>query len=135
MDPVTLAITAALSAGAASGATDVAKKAIVDGYEALKALLKRKFGSNGHVADAIDKLQTKPDSPGHKAVLEEELTKAKAADDPELLFAAQSLLDLIKKLPQGEQHVQQIAQGTGIAQASGGGTATVTMSPSNTKKE
>ena len=39
MDPVSVAIISALSAGATGAATDVAKKAIVDGYEGLKALL------------------------------------------------------------------------------------------------
>jgi len=33
---LTAAIIAALSAGAASGATDVAKKAVVEGYDGLK---------------------------------------------------------------------------------------------------
>ena len=137
MDPITLALVAALTAGATSGVTEVAKKAIVDGYEGLKALLKKKFGNNTDVSDAIDKLQAKPDSPARRATLGEELTAANAVSDPELVSAAQSLLALIKNLPQGDQHVQQIAQGTGIAQAAGGSTATVSMSgwPGNSKQE
>jgi len=128
MDPVTAAIIAALSAGAASGATDVAKKAIVEGYEGLKGLLKKKFGSDSEAADAIEKFQDTPDSPKRQETLVQELKAVNAAGDPELLRAARSLLELIKGLPQGEQHIQQVAQGTGIAQASGGGTATVSMS-------
>jgi hypothetical protein len=124
MDPVTVAIIAALSAGAKSGVTDAAKKAIVDGYEGLKALLKKKFGSNSDVADAIDKLQAKPDSPGRRETVAEELKAANADAQPELLCAAESLLELIKALPQGEQHIQ-VAHGTGIAQADRGSTATV----------
>jgi len=126
MDPVTVAIIAALSAGATSGATDVSKKAIVDGYEALKTLLKKKFGDDSDATDAIDKLQARPDSLARRETVAEELQAVNAAADPELLHAAQSLLELVKALPQGEQYIQQIAQGTGIAQA-GGGTATVTM--------
>src|SRR5437763_585877 len=102
MDPITLAIVAALSAGAASGATDVAKKAIVDGYEVLKTLLKKKFGDNSDATDAINKLQAKPDSPARRETLAEELKAVNAAADPELLHAAQSLLELVKALPQGE---------------------------------
>jgi hypothetical protein len=128
MDPITIAIIATLSAGVTSGTTDVAKKAIMDSYEGLKGLLKKKYGGTSDVADAIDKLQVKPDSPGHRTVLAEELTKANAAADPELLSAAQSLLTFTKALPRGEQHVQQIAQGIGIAQASAGSTATASVS-------
>lgn len=127
MDPVTLAIVTAVSAGSMGGVTDVAKKAIGDSYEGLKALIKKKFGHGSNVSQAIERLQAKPDSPGHRAVLSEELANAKAASDPEVLSAAQSLLALVKALPQGEQHVQQVAHGVGIAQASGSGTATVNV--------
>ena len=44
MDPVTTAIVVALAAGATSGVTEAGRKAIADAYEALKTLLKKKFG-------------------------------------------------------------------------------------------
>jgi hypothetical protein len=134
MDPVTLAIVAAVSAGATSGATDVAKKAIGDSYEGLKALIKRKFGHHPDVSEAIEKVQAKPDSAGHRAVLSEELANANATSDQEVLRTAQSLLALVKALPHGEQRLQQIASGIGIAQASGGSAASVNMGP-NLPKE
>jgi Het-E N-terminal domain len=134
MDPITTAIVAAITAGAATGATDVAKKTIVDGYEALKALVKKKFGGNSEVADAIEKLQTKPDSAGRRETLAEEVKASKAAEEPDLLAAARLLLESIKGMPNGEQHIQQVAQGTGIAQASGGSSATVNMYGSPGKK-
>jgi hypothetical protein len=127
MDPITLSIIGALSLGATSGATDIAKKAIVDGYEGLKALIKKKFGGESKAAEAIEKFQDTPDSPKRKETLAQELKAVNAAEDPELLQAAQSLLEALKALPRGEQNIQQIAQGTGIAQATGGGTATVNM--------
>jgi hypothetical protein len=133
MDPVTLAIIAALSAGITSGLTNVAKKALVDGYEGLKGLIKKKFGSTSDPAEAIEKLQAKPDSPGRRATLVEDLKAVNAAADPELLSAAHSLLELIKALPQGEQHIQ-VAQGTGIAQADRGGRASVRIFGSPSKK-
>jgi hypothetical protein len=121
-DIVHNAIVAALSAGA----TDTAKSAIADAYQGLKSLIKKKFGHDSDVAEAIDKLEAKPDSGARKEVVAEELKAVNSASDPELVSAAQSLLALIKGLPQSEKHIQ-VAQGTGIAQADRGGTATVTM--------
>jgi hypothetical protein len=120
------AIVAALSAGAVSGATDTAKSAIADAYSGLKSLIKKKFGSDSEASEAIEKLEAKPDSDGKKQVLAEALNAVNSTSDPELVSAAQSLLALIKALPQGEKHIQH-AQGTGIAQADRGSTATVTM--------
>jgi hypothetical protein len=135
MDPVTTAIVAALSAGAASGATDAAKKAILEGYEGIKALLKKKFGDKADLTEAVDKLEANPTSEGRRVTLQEELKSANAASDPELLRTAQSLLELVKDLPQGQQHIQQVARGTGIAQASGGSTSSVSISGRIGRKE
>jgi hypothetical protein len=134
MEPITAAIIAALAAGAISGVTESAKKAIRDGYSGLKALLHKKFGSKTEVTDAIAKLEAKPDSPGRQQTLAEELKATNATADPELLGAAQSLLELIKALPQGEQHIQH-AVGTGIAQADRGSTATVSFAPAPSKTD
>jgi hypothetical protein len=134
MEPISAAIFAALTAGAISGATESAKKAISDGYSGLKALLQKKFSSKTEVTDAIAKLEAKPDSPGRQQTLAEELKATNASADPELVGAAQSLLELIKALPQGEQHIQH-AVGTGIAQADRGSTATVNFAPPPTKKD
>ena len=125
-DILTNAIVAAISAGAVTGATDTAKSAIADAYEGLKSLVKKKFGHDSDAAEAIDKLEAKPESGARKEVLAEELKAVNSASDPELVSAAQSLLSLIKALPQGEKHIQ-VARGTGIAQADRGSTATVTM--------
>jgi hypothetical protein len=124
MEPISTAIIAALTAGAVSGVTESTKKAISDGYTGLKTLIHKKFHSKTDVSDAIAKLEAKPDSPGRQQTLTEELKATNAAEDPELLAAAQSLLELIKALPQGGQHIQH-AVGIGIAQADRGGTATV----------
>jgi hypothetical protein len=126
-DIVTNAIVAAISAGAVAGAKDTAKSAIVDAYQGLKSLVKQKFGHESDAAEAIDKLEAKPDSDGRKQTLAEELKAVNSTSDPELISAAQSLLELIRALPQGEKHIQY-AQGTGIAQADRGSTATVAMS-------
>jgi len=134
MDPVTTAILAALAAGANNAAGDVAKKAIVDGYDGLKTLLKRKFGYDSSITKAVEDLESKPDSAARKGVLAEEMTEAKAATDPEMLAAAQALLDQIKAGPNGEQHIQQV-QGDFNAVADGGSTASVNISGSVGKRE
>jgi hypothetical protein len=134
IDLVASAILSAISAGAASGATDTAKKAIADAYDGLKSLVKRKLGGNSDAAVALDKLEANPASEGRQKILGEELGFAKAASDPELASAAQSLLELIRALPQGEKHIQ-FAQGTGIAQADRGSTATVNLYGPPPKKD
>jgi hypothetical protein len=132
MDPITTAIVAALAAGAASGATEIGKQALVDAYGALKAALKKKFGPDSDLADAMHKLEQKPDSAGRKALLQEEVAASQADQDADLLAAAQALLEQIKTRPGGEQHIQQ-ATGSYIAQADRGGTATVTVTPDRAK--
>jgi hypothetical protein len=126
MDPVTAAIIAALSAGASSATTEVAKKAIADSFEGLKALLRKKFGAGSDAVAAVDKLEGKPDSDGRQQVVAEELSAAGAPADAELVDAATALLEQIKGLPDGIHHVQ-IAQGSNIAQADRGSTATVSV--------
>ncbi len=135
MDSITQALVAALTLGVTSGATDTTKKAIADGYASLKGLVKRKFSSHGEVVEAIDKLQVNPHSSPRQGLLAEEMAKTTAAQDPELLAASNALLEIIRSLPQGKQHVQQIAQGVGIAQASDRSTASVNMSGVNKKND
>jgi disulfide oxidoreductase YuzD len=97
MEPITFtAIVAALSAGVATGAGKVMENALVDAYQGLKATLKRKFGDNSEVVDAVDKLEQKPDSEARKALLQEELETVGVDEDNEIRQAAQKLRDLIK---------------------------------------
>src|ERR1700759_9495 len=124
MDPITLSILGAVSAGALAGVTDTAKEAIEDSYEGLKRLIKNKFGSDSNLSIAIDKFEDASDSPSRNDALAKAMNSTNAASDAELSAAAQSLLQLLKALPGGDQKIQQIAHGTGIAQAAGGSTAT-----------
>ncbi len=103
MDPITVAIVAALTAGVASGITDVGKKALVDGYEALKAALKRKFGADSKLAQAVAEVEANPASKGRPAVLNEEVVAAKADQDQELVSIAQALLEALQRTPDGKQ--------------------------------
>ncbi len=96
MDPISTAIIAALSAGAASGLTEASKTAITDAYSRLKDLVARKFGSGSDVVQAIDQLETKPASSGRREMLEEEISEVQAIDDEELLAAAKHVLTLVQ---------------------------------------
>jgi hypothetical protein len=126
MDPITTAIMAALAAGVASGSLKVGQDLVCDAYEALKNLLKKKCGEKDDLIEAVENLETKPDSAGRKATLEEEVASAKVDRDPEVLEAAQTLLNHLKKLPDGEQHIQT-ATGSYIAQADRASSASVNV--------
>jgi hypothetical protein len=94
MDPITSAIVTALAAGAVSGLTDSSKMAITDAYHTLKDLLARKFGVSSQVVQAIDHLETKPESVGRQETLQEEMIAVNAEQDHEVLAAARHLLVL-----------------------------------------
>lgn len=123
MDPVTLAVIAAIAAGAAKGVSQVAESAVIDGYRALKQLLARKFGQGSDVVKAIESAEEKPESEGRKNVLREEISASGAETDPEILAIAQQLLAHLGG-PVGDINVQQ-AHGSYIAQAAARGHAEV----------
>ena len=84
---------------------------IKDSYEALKALIKRKFGHNQDLNEALQKLEEKPDSPGRKGTLKEEIAAAKVDQDEEIVKAAAAFLEKLKALPGGQQIIQQTVTG------------------------
>ena len=107
MDPITGAIVAALAAGVASGATEVSKKVIVDAFDGLKAALKKKFGDDSDLAEAVDKLEARPDSTGRQETLKEEVEIAKANDDAQLQQLAEALIEALKSTPEGKAAVSR----------------------------
>lgn len=112
MDPITTAILAAVLAGATAGLTDTTKKVIAEGYEALKAKIKAKFGAESDLTEAVAKVEAKPDSEGRKTTLQEEVETAKADQDPDLLAAAQKLMETIQS--QTGQAASAIVNGNGV---------------------
>jgi hypothetical protein len=126
MDPITVAIVAAIAAGAAAGAGQVAEKAIVDAYEGLKGLIKRKLGADNKVSQAVAELEKEPEFEPNKAALEGRVKQAKVDEDADIKAAAQALLEQLKARPGGEQHIQT-AIGSYIAQADRGSTASVNV--------
>ena len=126
MEPILTAIVAALTA---SG-KDVVQKALKDSYNGLKELLRRKFGAQSDLVEAVEGLEKKPESSARRATVQEELQEAKADADSEIVAAAEALLDQLKELPGGEQHIMS-ARGSYIAQADRGSTATVNVVANN----
>jgi hypothetical protein len=84
---------------------------IKDGYEALKALIKRKFGHNKDLNEAIQKIEDKPDSLGHRETLKEEIATSNVDQDEEIVKAAAALMEKLKALPGGQQIIQQTVTG------------------------
>ncbi len=125
MDPVTTLLSA-LVAGAAAGVGAAGTKLVVDGYGALTAALRAKFGADSGLAGGLEGLERNPGSQGRKQTLDEEIAAAKAHEDPELVELARALLAQIESQPGGAQHIQN-AVGSYIAQADRGATATVTV--------
>ena len=101
MDPISTAIVAALTAGV----TEVGKKVIPDAYDALKAALKKKFGDDGDVVEAVESLEKKPKSVGRQTTVQEEVAAANAADDPEVKKLAQALIEALQSTPEGKEAV------------------------------
>ena len=107
MEPISLILTA-LVAGSAKACGD----AVPDAYSGLKALIKRKFESQGK-SDSVtilDKYEKKPEKT--KPLLEDELTEAGVAQDEEIIKLAQKLLEQLNP--------QEAVEGKFNLQISGG---------------
>jgi hypothetical protein len=120
MDPITTAIVAVLTAGI----NKVGQQALVDSYNGLKNLLKKKFGDQSEAVKAVESLEVRPDSKSRQGTLQEEILAAKADQDQDLVRAAQDLLKQVNAQPGGSQIVQTIT-GNYNAQNSGSGSASV----------
>lgn len=107
MDPITGAIVAALAAGVLGGATEVGKKIIVDTYEALKAAIKKKYGEDSKVTQAIADVEEEPDFKPNQDALAGRVEQANANEDDELVKLAQTLLDALKETPKGQEAVSK----------------------------
>jgi hypothetical protein len=102
MDPVSVVVTA-LVAGAAAGLKPAAEQAVKDAYAGLKTLIQRKWQ---HVS--VSQLEANPTSEARQAVVKEDLAQANAADDRDLLTAADKVLDAVA------QHAPEVAKSIGV---------------------
>lgn len=102
MDPITAALMAALAAGA----TQVGKSAVVDSYNGVKALIKKKFEKTDLPA-AIENLEKKPDSKSRQGMVQEEVESANADKDPEIMSTVQALVDAVMNTPDGQKVISK----------------------------
>ncbi|MBI3804968.1 MAG: hypothetical protein HY282_14530 [Nitrospirae bacterium] len=102
MDPISIIVTA-LATGAAAGLKPTAAKVIQDAYEGIKGLILRKYGET-----SVPLLEKDPASVSRRGVVKEELERAEAGSDPELLTQAKVLLDAV------QQHAPEAAEKIGV---------------------
>lgn len=91
MEPLTV-IVGALVAGAAAALKSTAEQAVKDAYAGLKRLVLDRCGHKADVAQAVAELESKPDSAGRNATLQEELAAAGVDKDQEVVDRAVALL-------------------------------------------
>jgi hypothetical protein len=103
MEPISLLLTAIVS-GAAAALEPTTKQAVKDAYDGLKALIKRKWGDVG-----IESVERDPKSVKRRDVLMEDLEKAGAAPDEEVMKQAQEVIRAVK------EHAPQAAKAAGIS--------------------
>ncbi len=96
MDPITGAILAALAAGVTEGLA-------ADAYKALKFALKRKFGAQSKVVEAVNTLEDEPDFKPNQAALAGRVEQVNAAQDPELRALAERLVAALEESKAGQQ--------------------------------
>jgi RIP homotypic interaction motif len=92
MDPITVIVTA-LATGAASAVQDGASAAVKDAYGRLRALVRKRFAGRGDGELVLARHEGAPQT--WEAPLVAELSAAGAADDANLVAAAQTLLSLV----------------------------------------
>ena len=112
MDPVALVLTA-LGTGAALGVKDTASVAVKDAYNGLKSLVKRRL--SGHEDGQVVLGQYEKSPTKWEPMLASELADAGAAQDEDLIAAAQLLLSLTD--PAGAQtgkYIVQVSGGEGV---------------------
>jgi hypothetical protein len=88
VDPITAAVIFAVG--------KLGERVINDGYNALKAVLSRKWGANSDLMNAVYQVEKKPESIGRRNSLSEEVLATNAHQDTEVLKIAQDLLNIIQ---------------------------------------
>jgi hypothetical protein len=99
MDPVTTTLVSAFVAGAAKGAVKVGDQAVTDAYAVLKSIVMATYQHATELLHSITGLEAKPESPGRRDTLAEELEAVRAVDNPTLVAAAEAVIAAAEKLP------------------------------------
>ncbi len=93
MEPISLSIVTALTAGAIAAAKDVASTAVKDAYAALRKYLLDRYQKAGPFVEAV---VADPTSEPEQKVLANQLKEAQS--DPEAKKLAEALLDALQEL-------------------------------------
>jgi hypothetical protein len=121
MDPITIAVVAALPA--------LASGAIKDAYEGLKAVIRRKWGDAAPLTKAVTALEQDPASKAQAAVLAEKVDAIKAHEDPDVLLAVRELIEQLSTEnripPQVAANIQITMSGGSVQGNMGVGTANI----------
>lgn len=126
MDPVTLAMVAALDSGVVAGVTEASKELIVDTYTALRGALKRRFGAESAGSAALTLVEKEPQNGALQRILSQEVTGSGADAVPEIGELAAKLRALIEARPGGKDVVARVV-GNYNATAIDHSTATVNL--------
>lgn len=93
MDPISI-IVGAVVAGASAALKDTASAAIEDAYAGLKQLIIERYRGS-----SVELVEQDPHSQARELVLKEDLQRADAGSDEELVRRAQLLLEAIERQP------------------------------------
>lgn len=113
MDPITQAITAAVTA---AGLTDAAKKAINDGYQALKTKIAQMLGPDNKVTAAIADVEEEPEASWARDKLDSRVKAAGLANQADLLVLANAILN---HAGNHTTNSQVVTDSTGVVQIQG----------------
>jgi ABC-type multidrug transport system fused ATPase/permease subunit len=74
------------------------RQVVKDAYDGLKSLIRRKWGGDSAVSKSVDAIEAKPESKGLAIDLADEVAKAGAAKDGEVLRALAALTGALAKI-------------------------------------
>jgi len=122
MDPLSL-IVAALAAGAAAAAKDTAGAAVRDGYQGLKALVRKRLAADPAATVVLQEHEKDPDT--YDAPLRKKLAAAALERDEQILQAARRLLEEATPSVGPAPVIRQTISNVKYAATSGTGDATI----------
>ena len=107
MDPITLTIIAAITAGVAQGVSKVGEQVIVDTYQSLKNAIRNRFGEESKIIKAVNNLEEEPDFKPNQEMLDARLEQTKANTDTELVKLAKQLAEALKSSSKGQEAISK----------------------------
>jgi hypothetical protein len=125
MDPITLALVAALSSGVAEGLMGAS---VTEAYQALRARLSRKLGSESPAMESVLALEKQPLDAERAQTLSHRLSETDVIDDS-------GFLELAQRLTTALGTSGQFAVGSYIAQADHHGSASVNTAPASAPRD